>query len=273
MVVLQVQQVQRVSIKGCLIVVGGKVGRLLVRYLSIGWGFVDYHMILISAGLGWPLDLGVRTTCQFGVPAFVRGRLHIIIIFKMGDFAADLLAKLGRLGFTGVDALTPDTLHDCLSGMNETRFATLFRYLLDTVDHLNLVTEADQVYVDSVCDSTGLAPASRLLDELRAREVTRALQLERDREREVSEMEAEIGLIERQIEAKGRQLEVIEDALVVQQGRQRPQIDEKRVSEAQVMSERAVMHIEQSQQVIRGMAEEVIQEYINVARPPNDQQD
>jgi len=63
--------------------------------------------------------------------------------------------------------------------------------------------------VDSVCDSTGLTPASRLLDELRAREITRALQLERDREREISEMEAEIGMIERQLEAKGRQLEII----------------------------------------------------------------
>ena len=63
--------------------------------------------------------------------------------------------------------------------------------------------------MDSVCDSTGLTPASRLLDELRAREITRALQLERDREREISEMEAEIGMIERQLEAKGRQLEII----------------------------------------------------------------
>jgi hypothetical protein len=214
-VVLQVQHVQRVAIQSCLIVVGGKVGWLLVRYLSIGWGFVGYHMILISAGLGWPLDLGVRTACQFGVPAFVRGRLHIIIIFKMGDFAADLLAKLGRLGFTGGDALTPETLHECTSMANENRFASLFRYLLDTVDHQNLISEEDQAFVDSLCDSTGLSPASRLLEELRAREITRALQLERDREREISEMEAEIDLIERQLEVKGKQLEVIEDALVV----------------------------------------------------------
>ena len=133
----------------------------------------------------------------------------------MGDFAADLLAKLGRLGFTGSDSLTPDTLHECVSGANESRFASLFRYLLDTVDHQNLISEEDQAFVDSLCDSTGLSPASRLLEELRAREITRALQLERDREREISEMEAEIDLIERQLEAKGRQLEVIEDALVV----------------------------------------------------------
>ena len=65
-----------------------------MSYLPIGWGFVSYHMILISAGLGWSLDLSVRTSCQFGVPTFVRHRLHIIIIFKMADFAADLLAKL-----------------------------------------------------------------------------------------------------------------------------------------------------------------------------------
>jgi hypothetical protein len=40
-----------------------------------------------------------------------------------------------------------------------------------------------------------------------------------------------------------------------------------------VLTERAVMHIEQSQHAIRGQAEEVIKEYINVARPPKDQQD
>ena len=112
--------------------------------------------------------------------------------------------------------MTPDTLHACISGVNGDRFASLFRYLLDTVDHQNLISEADQAFVDSVCDSTGLSPPSKLLDELRAREITRALQLERDHEKEVSEMEAEIDMIERQLEAKGKQLEVIEDALVVQ---------------------------------------------------------
>ena len=135
-------------------------------------------MILISAGLGWwSLDLSVRTACQFGVPTFVRHRLHIIIIFKMGDFAADLLAKLQRLGFTGGDDLNPEILHECMSGESGDRFTSLFRYLVDTVDHHNLISEEDQAFVDSVCDSTGLSPPSKLLDELRAREITRALQL------------------------------------------------------------------------------------------------
>ena len=140
--------------------------------------------------------------------------------------------------------MTPETLHECMSGENGGRFASLFRYLLDTVDHQNLISEEDQAFVDSVCDSTGLSTPSKLLDELRARELTRALQLERDHEREVSEMEEEIELIERQLKAKGKQLEVIEDALVVQQSKQRPPIDEKKVSEAQVLTERAVIHIE-----------------------------
>jgi hypothetical protein len=112
--------------------------------------------------------------------------------------------------------LSPETLHECISGENGDRFTSLFRYLVDTVDHQNLISEEDQAFVDSVCDSTGLSPPSKLLDELRAREITRALQLERDHEKEVSEMEADIEMIERQLEAKGKQLEVIEDALVVQ---------------------------------------------------------
>jgi hypothetical protein len=99
--------------------------------------------------------------------------------------------------------LTPDTLHECISGVNSDRFTSLLHYLVDTVDNQNLISEADQAFVDSVCDSSGLSPPSKLLDELRAREIARALQLERDHEREVSEMEAEIDMIERQLEAKG----------------------------------------------------------------------
>jgi hypothetical protein len=50
-------------------------------------------MIMILASLRC-IDLSVGSTGQFGIPAFIGCQLHINIIFKMGDFAAELLKKL-----------------------------------------------------------------------------------------------------------------------------------------------------------------------------------
>jgi hypothetical protein len=109
-----------------------------------------------------------------------------------------------------------------------------------------LVTEEDQSLVDALCADTGLSPPDKLLDESKGRDVARTLQLERNLEREVADMEAEISLIERQIEVKNKQLGVIEDALVVCQHKEGEAnaIDDKKVSEAWVMSERAALYMD-----------------------------
>ena len=98
--------------------------------MPISWRFKGNHMVLISACLRCS-TLGVGTTRQFSVPTFIGSRLHINIIFKMGDFAAELLTKVSQLGFIGDETLTSDTLRASLE-LNE-RFKPLFRYLLDTI--------------------------------------------------------------------------------------------------------------------------------------------
>ena len=171
----------------------------------------------------------------------------------MGDFAAELLNKLSQLGYQG--DLTPQILYSSLSstgGEELERFRTLFLYLSDTLDASYLVSEEDQSLADAVCTETGLSPPEKVLDELRIREVTRSLQLQSDLEREVLEMESEITLLDRQIEAKQSLLHSVEDAIMVRESKHKSLlIDEQKVTETQVMVERAARYMDQSQTWVR----------------------
>ena len=77
--------------------------------------------------------MSVSPTGQFGISTFIGYRLHINIIFKMGDFAAELLNKLSLLGYQG--DLSSQVLHSSLQAAGDLeRFGMLFRYLSDTID-------------------------------------------------------------------------------------------------------------------------------------------